>query len=290
MQHKQLITKGKSLSNVLLMDSGSTCHTACNKNFVVDIRPAAKPCELNTNNATSMMDVEATLPGLGDTYFDESHKANIMSLNKTTDTHFVQMLSWKKNAFWVQDKKYGKNGEPDWTKPYTEFEASDEGLYAMEPSDTFTDAVAKENNSKSAGVQQHFEVTMHNQDLLEEKDEFELNFLTYVEETTPEDMMEYQFLVETLSENRKFYTMREFKDAKRARALYHNSGYMTVDDFKKVISTPGQIINNPVTVQHVVMAEDLFGPSLSYWRGKNTRMKPKPIKYSTVAIPPEIKE
>ena len=78
--------------------------------------------------------------------------------------------------------------------------------------------------------------------------------------------MEYQFLVETLSENRKFYTMQEFRNAKRARALYHNSGYMTVDDFKKVLRTPGQIANCPVTVQDVIVAEDLFGPSLGYWR------------------------
>ena len=65
---------------------------------------------------------------------------------------------------------------------------------------------------------------------------------------------------------------------------------MTVEDFKHVLRTPGSIENCPVTVQDVVIAEDLFGPSLGYWRGKNTRMKPKAIKYSTVSIPPEIKE
>ena len=120
------------------------------------------------------------------------------------------------------------------------------------------------------------------------------------DEITPEDHIEYQyllnqctfgerqFLVETLSENQKFYTMREFRNAKRARALYHNSGYMTVEDFKHVLRTPGSIENCPVTVQDVVIAEDLFGPSLGYWRGKNTRMKPKAIKYSTVSIPPKI--
>ena len=109
-QYKQLITSGKSLSKVLLMDSGSTCHTTCNKDFVVDIGPADKPCQLNTNNATSVMNVQATVPGLGKTYFDENHRANIMSLSKTTDDNFVQMQSWKKNAFQVQQKKYGKNG------------------------------------------------------------------------------------------------------------------------------------------------------------------------------------
>ena len=63
-----------------------------------------------------------------------------------------------------------------------------------------------------------------------------------------------------------------------------------MEDFKKVLRTPGSIANNPVTVQHVVIAEDLFGPSLGYWRGKNTRMKPRPIKCSTVEIPEEIKK
>ena len=86
---------------------------------------------------------------------------------------------------------------------------------------------------------------------LADQDVFEFNFLTFVEDKiTPEDIMEYQhisenrehcFLVETLSENRKWYTLREFRNAKRARELYHNSGYMTVEDFKRILRQPNMI-------------------------------------------------
>ena len=115
---------------------------------------------------------------------------------------------------------------------------------------------------------------------LADEDVFEFNFLTFVEdEITPEDIMEYQhisenrehcFLVETLSENRKWYTLREFRNAKRARELCHNSGYMTVEDFKRILRQPNMIENCPVTVQDVVIAEDLFGPDMSYWKGIRT--------------------
>ena len=93
------------------------------------------------------MNTEATIPGLGKTYFD-NHRANIMSLYQTTDDHFVEMQSWKRNPFRVQEKRFGVNGEPDWNKPRVEFVASDEGLYALEPTKKFMDAVANHNGDK----------------------------------------------------------------------------------------------------------------------------------------------
>ena len=82
------------------------------------------------------------------------------------------------------------NGEPDWNKPWVEFIASDEGLYALEPSKKFMDALANHNGDKSAGVEKlHYEMVYHNQELLKKEDEFEFNFLTFVEDTvTPEDV------------------------------------------------------------------------------------------------------
>ena len=129
------------MADLMLMDSGSTINSMCNEKFVINVRPAKSNCELNTNNGTSVMTQESAVPGLGDAYFDISHRANIMSLFKSTEEHFVEMQSWKKNCFRVQPKKYGVNGEPDWTKPYVEFIASDEGLYVLKPSEEYTNAI-----------------------------------------------------------------------------------------------------------------------------------------------------
>ena len=205
------------------------------------------------------MDTEVTIPGLGDAYFDPDHKVNIMSLGKATEDNFVEMKSWEDDCFRVQPKKFGKNGKPDHTKPHTEFRKSDEGLYGMMPSDKYVNTIDQhKKNPKITGVQEqkHTKITgvqgfaksndstpidshvtgtrPKTEMVLRQEIVVEHNFLTHVDETvTPEDVMEYQlvcfdkqrsYLVETLSKNRKFYTMREFKTAKRARALCHDAG------------------------------------------------------------------
>ena len=154
-QQQLISTKGKSLEDYILLDSGSTCDTMCNPKFLLDKRPAKNPCQLATNNAISVMDQESTVPGRGTTCVDESHKANIFALFITTIDNFVQMKSWEDNSFWVQPKKFGVNGQPDWErKPWLKFQATDEGLYVFKPSDDFKNKIARlKKNMKLTGVQ-----------------------------------------------------------------------------------------------------------------------------------------
>ena len=63
-QQQLISTKGKSLEDYILLDSGSTCDTMCNPKFTLEKRPAKNPCQLATNNAISVMDQESTVPGL----------------------------------------------------------------------------------------------------------------------------------------------------------------------------------------------------------------------------------
>ena len=62
---QKICTKDNPLSEVLLLDSGSSCNTASNEDLVIDERPAKHPMELATNNGNSMMTREATIPNLG---------------------------------------------------------------------------------------------------------------------------------------------------------------------------------------------------------------------------------
>ena len=107
---QKICTKDNPLSEVLLLDSGSSCNTVSNEDLVIDERPAKHPMELATNNGNSMMTREATIHNLGTTYFDPNHVANIVSLYLATQGHFVKMESWMDNAFWVQPFENGKNG------------------------------------------------------------------------------------------------------------------------------------------------------------------------------------
>ena len=95
-------------------------------------------------------------------------------------------------------------------------------------------------------------------------------------------------LVDTVAENRKGYTQRQFERAKRARALYHTIGTPTVRNFKALLRM-NVIQNCPVTVDDVNMAEKIFGPDKSSLKGKSTRKKPTVVKHDLVEIPKEVR-
>ena len=94
--------------------------------------------------------------------------------------------------------------------------------------------------------------------------------------------------VETVAENKKFYTDRQVSRAKRARDLLHSIGCPSVDDLKNLIKM-NSIQNNPVTQEDVDMAEKIFGPDVASLKGKTTRKKSIPVVNDVVQIPPELK-
>ena len=96
-------------------------------------------------------------------------------------------------------------------------------------------------------------------------------------------------LLNTVEENKKFYTQRQFDRAKRARDLYNALGTPSVNDFKAIIRM-NAIANNPVTTDDINMAEKIFGPDIGAIKGKTTRRKPIPVVDDYVEIPKELLE
>jgi hypothetical protein len=90
-----------------------------------------------------------------------------------------------------------------------------------------------------------------------------------------------------VAENRKGYTLRQFKCAKEARKLYHIVGTPTMNNFKSLLRM-NVIQNFPVTVEDVNISEKIFGPDMSSLKGKSTRRKPKPVRSNLIEITKEI--
>jgi hypothetical protein len=95
-----------------------------------------------------------------------------------------------------------------------------------------------------------------------------------------------QFL-ETVDENKKFYTKHQFERAKRACELLYSLGYPSINDMKEIIQM-NAIKNNPVTTEDVNIAEKIFGPDLATLKGKMTCCAPVPIIEDHIEIPREL--
>jgi hypothetical protein len=94
-------------------------------------------------------------------------------------------------------------------------------------------------------------------------------------------------LINTLTENRKGYTLRQFERAKDARKLYHIVGTRTMDNFKSLLRM--NIIKNcPVTVEDANITDQMFGPDMSSLKGKSTWRKPKPVRQDLIKILKEL--
>lgn len=94
-------------------------------------------------------------------------------------------------------------------------------------------------------------------------------------------------LLNTVEENKTFFTQRQFERAKRARDLYHALGTPSVNDFKAMLRM-NTIIGNPVTTEDIVMAEQIFGTDIGRIKGKTTRRKPAPVVNDYIEIPKEL--
>jgi hypothetical protein len=93
--------------------------------------------------------------------------------------------------------------------------------------------------------------------------------------------------IQTVEENKKFYTEREVQRARKARELYHALGSPSLKDFKAIITMNG-IGNNPVTIEDIGIAEKIFGADVGTLKGKTTRSKPIPVVNNYIKIPREL--
>jgi soluble cytochrome b562 len=83
------------------------------------------------------------------------------------------------------------------------------------------------------------------------------------------DKRGFSSLLETVDENKKFYTKHQFEQAKQARKLLYSLGYPSINDIKAIIQM-NAIKNNPVTTEDVDIAEKIFGPDVaSYLKRKD---------------------
>ena len=94
-------------------------------------------------------------------------------------------------------------------------------------------------------------------------------------------------LLNTVEENKSFYTQRQFDRAKRARDLYHALGTPSMNDFKMMLRMK-TVAHNPVTTDDIMIAEKIFGHDIGDLKGKTTRRKPLPVVSDYIEIPKEL--
>ena len=97
-----------------------------------------------------------------------------------------------------------------------------------------------------------------------------------------------QFL-NTVDENKHFFTRQQFARAKLARELYNALGTPSLADFKAIIRM-NLIVNNPITQKDIDIAESIFGPEIGSLKGKTIRKTPIPVIDDFIELPRELFE
>ena len=93
--------------------------------------------------------------------------------------------------------------------------------------------------------------------------------------------------METVAENREYFSDRAYKKALEARKLYHIVGSPSVNNFKAIIK--GNLIKNcPVTVKDIKVAEKIFGKDISSIKGKTIKRTPKSVTDDIIDIPKQL--
>ena len=82
-------------------------------------------------------------------------------------------------------------------------------------------------------------------------------------------------MVQTVIEKYNGYSQRQLINAKKARDLYTNFGYPSIREFIAMIKK--NMINNClVTIEDVMRAEKIYGPSVQALKGKKNPHKTQP--------------
>jgi predicted transcriptional regulator len=93
-------------------------------------------------------------------------------------------------------------------------------------------------------------------------------------------------MMNTVEENKHFFTNRQIAAVYKARELYHALETTSVHDFKTIIIM-NVIKNNPVSLEDLKISERIFGSYIGRIKSKTTRIKPNPVISDYMEIPQE---
>jgi hypothetical protein len=94
-------------------------------------------------------------------------------------------------------------------------------------------------------------------------------------------------LKQTVEENKRMFTPRQISKAKNAQDLYHMIGRPSYQDFMGIVKN-NLLLNNRVTIDNVIHAEQILGKDLGSIQGKSTRVHPDVVVADHVMVPPDI--
>jgi hypothetical protein len=74
-------------------------------------------------------------------------------------------------------------------------------------------------------------------------------------------------MIQTVDENKSYYSQRQVQRARKARDLLHTLGCPSIQDLKKII-TMNTIQNCPVTIEDINITEQIYGKDIASTKGK----------------------
>ena len=92
----------------------------------------------------------------------------------------------------------------------------------------------------------------------------------------PDGELQEKILLQTVDENKKFYTPQQVERAKRARDLSRAIGCPSDADLKAILKM-NTIKDCPVIEADIKLAEAIFGKDMAILKGKTTRRKTTPV-------------
>ena len=110
-----------------------------------------------------------------------------------------------------------------------------------------------------------------------------------VEEAKSKVEVNPYFFLQSVADNKAFYTPAEIKGAERARLQQEAIGWPS-DDFYKHIIKENLLTNTEVTINDVQRATHIFGPAKPLLQGQMTRLKPTTNKIEKIPLPLPIAE
>lgn len=96
-------------------------------------------------------------------------------------------------------------------------------------------------------------------------------------------------LLNTVSENKSFYTPRQRRQADEARRVYVMIGRPSMKDYENIVRL-NLIPDCPVTIEDIRTANKIYGAEIAALKGKTTRNTSPQVRTDQVHVPPEIKE